>query len=331
MKKDSAPPSFPPPHFTAPHPDFSKEQDFENSDGIVPPPGPPPGYSAQDPEAQNQQYLPPGYRAPPKSIFQPLYSHAPDDERDWGDHYTNAYPIYPPRIMQPFEQQALTAGNIMLVCPPPLEFPLDTSNRFKGQVQQNQGEGTAYVRSYSDSVDTTFVSSLPIYSPHMNHLRGPSGNRKFYFEILITELGDPENASIAIGFVCLPYPVFRLPGWHRGSVAVHSDDGRRYVNDSLSGKPFVAPFRQGDTIGIGISLDRMAVFLSRNGHFEQEWSMVTDISQSGRGVDPDRDYKDGGIEGLEGDKDIYAAVGVYGDVGAVVNFTGSTRPFLFRP
>ena len=40
---------------------------------------------------------------------------------------------------------------------------------------------------------------------------------------------EAEQSGAALGFVAPPYPPFRLPGWQRGSLAVHSDDGRRYV------------------------------------------------------------------------------------------------------
>ncbi|CDO51744.1 hypothetical protein DV495_002431 [Geotrichum candidum] len=324
------PPSFPPPHFTAAHPDFSAntEQVSDNNGG--PPPGPPPNYTTQQ---QQQQYLPPGYEPPQNSIFDPLFSHAPDAERDWGDHFTSLYPLYPARLIQPFERAALQQNHFALVAPPPMPFAYDTTHRFKGSVQQPDPSKPAFVRSLKNCPDTTFVSSLPLFSPHMKSEGGPHGSGRLYFEVLITTLQDPHDASIAIGFACLPYPNFRLPGWHRGSVAVHSDDGRRYVNDSLSGKPFVLPFVENQTVGLGINLDRMVVFFTRNGRLEKEWSLISDrnevVNRGGRGVDPERQYRDGGIEGFEGVHDIYAAVGIFGEAGVVVNFGGS-QPFLYR-
>lgn len=358
------PPPFPPPQFEPPPIDHQRaaQEYADDANRDAPPPGAPPGYTTQaapglslgltggpgrgNASSANINYHPPGYAAPPRSIFEPLYSHAPDEERDWGDAFTNAYTIYPARFVQPFEREAFEAGHIMLVSPPELEFPYPNaasgSRRFKGEIQQRLGEGTAFVRTKKKCKDTTFVSSLPLFSPHLCHLSGGGGggggggegglgaNRKsIYFEILITELKDPEEASAVIGFTCLPYPSFRLPGWHRGSVAVHSDDGRRYVNDSLSGKPFVRAFKAGETIGLGLNLDRMVCYLTRNGKFELEWSLIAD-KQPGRGIDPDRNYCDGGIAGLEGDRDIYGAVGVFGAVGVVVNWTGMNQPFMYK-
>lgn len=62
----------------------------------------------------------------------------------------------------------------------------------------------------------------------------------------------PRDTAVAVGFVGCPYPGFRLPGWNRGSLGVHSDDGRRYCNDSYGGKDFTMPFREGEVVGIGM-------------------------------------------------------------------------------
>ncbi|KAF5103299.1 hypothetical protein D0Z03_000235 [Geotrichum reessii] len=324
VSDDIGPPPFPPPQFTPTHPDFSTAQAGHDDR----PSCPPPNYTTQQ-----QQYMPPGYEPPQDSIFDPLFSHAPDAERDWGDHFTSLYPIYPARMIQPYERDALQRNQFALVAPPPLPFAYDTAHRFKGSVQQLDASKPAFVRSRKDCPDTTFVSSLPLFSPHMKNEGGPHGSGNFYFEVLITTLQDPREASVAIGFTCLPYPNFRLPGWHRGSVAVHSDDGRRYVNDSLSGKPFVLPFVENQTVGIGMNLNRMVVYFTRNGALEKEWSLIADrnevVNRGGRGVDPERHYRDGGIEGFEGMHDVYAAVGIFGEAGVVVNFDGS-QPFLYR-
>lgn len=351
---DIGPPPFPPPQFQPPPIDHQQAaRDFAAAENGAPPPGAPPQYSLQadpglslggpprgpppgfgGPGGAAMNYHPPGYAAPPQSIFEPLFSHAPDQDRDWGDAFTNAYMIYPPRLIQPFEHQAIDAGNVVLVTPPQLEFPFKKDSPFAGKIEQRAGSGLAVVRSKRKCKDTTFVSSLPFYSPHINHLaqgQGFAANRRsLYFEIRILALKQLETASVAIGWCCLPYPWFRLPGWHRGSVAVHSDDGRRYVNDSLSGKDFTHPFRQGDTVGLGLNLERMVCYLTRNGRFDREWSLISDKQPNGRGVDPERNFRDGGIEGLEGDRDIYGAVGVFGKLEVEVNWTGRSKAFMYR-
>jgi hypothetical protein len=46
------------------------------------------------------------------------------------------------------------------------------------------------------------------------------------------------NISSSIGMQCLPYPVNRLPGWHRRSAALHLDDRRIYFEDSEGGREY---------------------------------------------------------------------------------------------
>lgn len=304
----------------------------------APPPGPPPSYreayNASTSSSANVQSLPPQYRPSPSSHFQSLYSHAPDDECDLGNKFTDMYPIYPPRFIVPEEQQEMEMRRLKLVAPPMLitGLPKKVSfeNRFHGgEIREIPEAGGSFISSKYGTTDTLFVSNLPIYSPHLRDtFQGtvPGGQSNFYFEALITSIDRPEEAGIAIGYTCLPYPHFRLPGWHRGSLAVHSDDGRRYVNDSLSGKDFTSFFgSSGTVVGIGMNLERMTVYFTRNGKFEKEWSLIEDMNA--KGVDPNRQFRDGGIEGLQGDRDIYATVGVFGQVSAQINLNG---PFKYR-
>lgn len=127
--------------------------------------------------------------------------------------------------------------------------------------------------------------------------------------------GKNVESGIAIGFAAAPYPAWRLPGWHRGSLGVHGDDGRRYVDNSYGGIDFTSPFKKGDVVGIGMTFkppvhgDRVSmrcdVFFTRNGKKDNGWSLHEE-----RPVDADA----GDIDGLEGEHDLLAAVGVFGSV-----------------
>lgn len=127
--------------------------------------------------------------------------------------------------------------------------------------------------------------------------------------------GKNVESGVALGFVAPPYPSWRLPGWHRGSLGVHSDDGRRYVDNSFGGVDFVPPFKTGDVLGIGMTFkppvhgdritSRCSVFLTRNGQRENGWDLH---EEQPAGQDA------GDISGLEGDHDLLAAVGVFGSV-----------------
>ena len=54
--------------------------------------------------------------------------------------------------------------------------------------------------------------------------RTPIGTRNHYFEIEIVDPG--YNCYIAIGLAKKNYPKNRHPGWNRGSIGYHADDGK---------------------------------------------------------------------------------------------------------
>jgi len=141
------------------------------------------------------------------------------------------------------------------------------------------------------------------------------------------------DSGLALGFVAPPYPGFRLPGWQRGSVAVHGDDGRRYVANTGGGVDFVRPFRVGETLGIGMTfavphrpppyglegyrLD-VQVFFTRDGRSVGGWDLHEE-----------RDLEDHDVAGLEGECDLFPAVGVFGGCDFEVKFL--ERDWLYHP
>lgn len=295
------------------------------ADEYEPPQEPPPGYysveSSNYSSMPAESYGPPSYPPPAGTHFDPLHSNAPDEERDAGESFCQQNSLFPPLNMSVEDLESASEGDYTLIPPPVMNVPtnskLTTWKRFKGEFQNDRKDKTVFIRSKKDTKDCVFVSDKPLYAPRS--LR----NATIYYEVTIISLPHPEEAAVAIGFTCLPYPPFRLPGWHRGSLAVHSDDGRRYVNDSLSGRDFALPFQEAETVGIGINYARKCAFVTRNGTIESEWSLVEDMNNS-NGVDPYRGYTDGGIYGLNGENDVYAAIGIYGSVGVSINFDKST-------
>jgi hypothetical protein len=180
------------------------------------------------------------------------------------------------------------------------------------------------------------LSDLPIYSPNAQSPLTTAKPHTLYFEVAIKHIGDRYNPSntiesgLAIGFVAPPYPAWRLPGWHRGSLGIHSDDGRRYVDNSYGGVPFTNEFAAGDVIGVGMTFappvhgDRVAmraeVFFTRNGRREGGW----DVHEERDGA-----VEEGNVEGLEGEHDLLAAVGVFGSVEMECVFR--REEWLFEP
>jgi hypothetical protein len=105
--------------------------------------------------------------------------------------------------------------------------------------------------------DASIVSSTPLYAARF-HGEGSGGGgggpRTIYYEVRVLGLGG-RDSSLALGYCAAPYPSWRMPGWQRGSLGVHSDDGHRYVNNDCGGKAFTQPFRVGDTVGLGMTFD----------------------------------------------------------------------------
>lgn len=163
-----------------------------------------------------------------------------------------------------------------------------------------------------------------------------------YFELRVTGIGrgghslEEADAGIAVGFIAPPYPTFRLPGWQRGSLGVHGDDGRKYVNDTWGGVDFTTAFAPGDTVGIGMTftvprnppsyeagqqgkLMDVEVFFTRNGKKEGGWDGNEELDAR----------SEGGTMGVRGDFDLFPAIGVFGGVSFEVFFHPSQ--WLYRP
>ncbi|XP_068598427.1 SPRY domain-containing protein 3-like isoform X2 [Brachionichthys hirsutus] len=83
--------------------------------------------------------------------------------------------------------------------------------------------------------------------------RRPLNTRFHYYELEITDAG--EKCYIALGLACRGYPKNRHPGWSRGSVAYHADDGKLFHGSGV-GDPFGPCCSEGDIMGCGILFPR---------------------------------------------------------------------------
>ncbi|KAL1897000.1 Protein ssh4 [Ceratocystis pirilliformis] len=100
--------------------------------------------------------------------------------------------------------------------------------------------------------ECTVTTNLPV----------PKQNEVYYWEAKIFE--KPENTLISIGMATKPYPLFRLPGFHKTSVAYLSPGTRRY-NQPFNATPYGPQFVQGDVIGVGYRPRTGTIFFTRNG------------------------------------------------------------------
>ncbi|XP_053907474.1 SPRY domain-containing protein 3 isoform X2 [Cuculus canorus] len=83
--------------------------------------------------------------------------------------------------------------------------------------------------------------------------RSPLSPRTHYFEVEIVDPG--EKCYIALGLARKDYPKNRHPGWSRGSVAYHADDGKIFHGSGV-GDPFGPRCYKGDIMGCGIMFPR---------------------------------------------------------------------------
>ncbi|KAL4871276.1 hypothetical protein BDV12DRAFT_183913 [Aspergillus spectabilis] len=90
----------------------------------------------------------------------------------------------------------------------------------------------------------------------------PKQNDVYYWEAKIYD--KPESTLIAIGMSTKPYPLFRLPGYHRASVAYESTGHRRH-NQPFASIPYGPPLTQGDVVGVGYRPRSGTIFFTRNG------------------------------------------------------------------
>ncbi|KAK3327960.1 concanavalin A-like lectin/glucanase domain-containing protein [Cercophora scortea] len=100
--------------------------------------------------------------------------------------------------------------------------------------------------------ECTVMSNLPV----------PKQNEVYYWEAKIYD--KPETSLISIGMATKPYPLFRLPGFHKCSVAYLSNGTRRY-NQPFTPTPYGPYIVQGDVIGVGYRPRTGTIFFTRNG------------------------------------------------------------------
>ena len=98
-------------------------------------------------------------------------------------------------------------------------------------------------------------------------LNQPMSTTLKYFEVKVVDYG--RTGSIGIGLAHRSYPLHRMPGLSKGSIAYHCDNGRIFYGQGR-GIGIASPAQQGDTIGCGIKCyngieDTPIVFFTRNG------------------------------------------------------------------
>lgn len=256
------------------------------------------------------------------------YNNATSFDADRAHDWCNSNPLITPHQPTLAQHASVKNGDVMLVKP----------KEYHGELNRVR-IGTWKGSTRAGSSDSCLISSMPLYFAYSDSPLKTQKSKIIYFEVKIRSLGrnhSSNEGSVALGYCAVPYPTWRLPGWERGSLAVHGDDGRRYVNDTWGGKDFTSPFQVGDTVGLGMSFSfpesppeysvspqsnvalKVEVLFTKNGRLEGGWNVMEQL-----------DANDLGTHGLDGNFDLYAACGSFGRVEFDCVFT--RRDWLWLP
>jgi hypothetical protein len=301
-----------------------------NNTGIMPTDAPPP-YDASS-EHQGQIEDAPPYPPPPGLSHEfSSGANATKWDSDNAAAWCKTYPLTPPIALSAPQLAAIRSQNHSLLAP----------SSFRGDISLRDASTRSWhVVSHSGCPDTLIQTALPAYAALADSPLVTERSRTVYFELRILRLGratdshhsrflshlvhGDEECGVALGFVAPPYPPFRLPGWQRGSIGVHSDDGRRYVGNTDGGVDFTEPFRIGETVGIGLSF-AVGEFVKGGTKVEVDVLFTRDGRKAGGwNLFRESDAEDENLMGLMGDNDLFPALGVFGPVEVEVNFGESS-------
>ncbi|KAK1062096.1 Protein ssh4 [Friedmanniomyces endolithicus] len=90
----------------------------------------------------------------------------------------------------------------------------------------------------------------------------PKQNETYYWEAKMYD--KPDTTLVNVGVTTKPYPLFRLPGLHRTSIA-YTSTGHRRFNQPFAPSNYGPSFVQGDVVGVGYRPRTGTVFFTRNG------------------------------------------------------------------
>ncbi|KAL9000188.1 MAG: hypothetical protein Q9169_001090 [Polycauliona sp. 2 TL-2023] len=322
-----APPPGPPPTHG-----YINQQSYASPPGpppgqteFFPPPGPPPSHKAGDdpPPYHDWTVIPDTALLPPPPSIGHEASPAGNaslSDADRAHAWCRTYPLIRPHQPAATHHDSVKHGNIELVRP----------REFQGTLSK-AGLGSWKGSTISGGQDACILGSLPCYFAFSDSPLVTGMKKTIYFEVKVLSYGrgrGGDASSLALGWCSLPYPTWRMPGWERGSLAVHGDDGRRYVNDTWGGKDFTHAIQAGQTVGLGMEFSipdtppdygtspvqtpkvKVDVFFTRDGVKESGWSLHEELDAQ----------NDLGVDGLDGHFDLYAAVGLFGGVQFQVDF-----------
>ncbi|OJD26789.1 hypothetical protein ACJ73_01830 [Blastomyces percursus] len=300
-----------------PSPEYQNESNDENTKA---PQGNPPPYHNWEEAVPDTAMFPP----PPIGGY--LYSNtgnASEEDADRAHDFCDNNPLWTPCTPSDAIYNSVQNFDIRPVRPQEYNGSLEVVNKgiWRGRTQDQSG-------------DCILLTGLPVYFPPKDSPLVTERPKTIYFEakLLAQHSGiNGQTSGFSIGFAAQPYPTWRSPGWERGSVGVFSDDGCRFVNDSWGGMEFTSPFKVGETVGLGMKFSfpspesfiqsqttgasptlPVEIFFTRDGKIVGSWDLHEEVDEDA-----------GGVGGLEGDFDLYGALGLFGGVEFEVYFNNS--------
>ncbi|KZP31284.1 SPRY-domain-containing protein [Athelia psychrophila] len=133
--------------------------------------------------------------------------------------------------------------------------------------------------------EITFLPDPASSSSVQSNLPLPKLNEVYYWEVKMFDL--PESTNVAVGLATKPYPVFRLPGLSRHSVAYHSN-GDKSHSFPFTASTFGPSLKEGDVLGVGYRPRTGTVFFTRNGRKTEDafvglnrWNLFPTIGADG--------------------------------------------------
>ena len=193
-----------------------------------PPQGPPPGRHHANIQSQLTSQEPPPYHdwtvipdtallPPPPSVGHEtgLASNADSYEADRAHAWCKMNPLVFPHQPTPAQTAAIHNGDVRLMKP----------KEYRGHLLM-PSLGVWKGSTPAGSKDSCLLTTSPLYFAYADSPTHTGRPKTIYFELEITSLGYGSRAdecSIAIGYCAMPYPTWRMPGWERASLAIHSD------------------------------------------------------------------------------------------------------------
>ena len=178
----------------------------------------PPSSLGEPPPYHDWTIIPDTSTLPPPPIQgheQPAKNNADANEADRAHDWCKINPLVFPHQPTLAQTTAVSNGEIRLIKP----------QEYKGDLLM-PSVGSWKGSTKARMKDACLVTSLPLYFASADSPVHTGHSKTMYFEVEIQSvdyIGRNDESTIALGFCAMPYPTWRLPGWERASLGVHSD------------------------------------------------------------------------------------------------------------